>query len=62
MSKRETEGCHIYVSIRKNDTIRTNYLAFSVEVISAYKNKDQKIQNSLRKIKTKKLNLNPVYT
>lgn len=42
-----------------------NYLALSVEAISAHKNKDQKkkkIQSSLRKIETKQLDLNLVYT
>lgn len=39
-----------------------NYLALSVKAISTHKNKDQKIQSGSRKIWTKQLDLNLVYT
>ena len=61
--KEEIEGCHNLCTHKENNMIRKNYLALSVDIISTYNDKNkQKIQNSLRKIQTEKLDLNPVYT
>lgn len=61
ISKEEIEGCHNLCTHKENNMIRKNYLALPVDIISAYNDK-KKIQNSLRKIQTEKLDLNPVYT